>query len=186
MKKTILAVVWMLICSSTLRLFAEPPARPEPEWARSRSAAQAGDEGESWSLGELRQNDPERFDELMRLRREDPQAFRQAIREELRKGSRLRRSGAGPRFATRHREIKDLVERFQDAESEEESARLRQEIRQLLADEFDRRVERHREHIEALSERLERMREELAEQSGRREQLIESQLRFWLEGEPEE
>lgn len=152
---------------------AEPlPAAEEDSEAGMPNRSMRG--GYLRLLQQLREDNPEQYEELMQLRRQQPDQFRSALREYLHEQRRSRND----KFAPHDQEITVLAERYHQAESEADRETLKKQLKEQLNIAFDERIERYKRHLEAMAERLERMRGELLRQQEKRDQLLKEQLDF--------
>ncbi len=131
-------------------------------------------------LGRLRREKPEKLEELMKLREEDREAFREHLREEARKMRLRERNNMMKACSSR---IRNLVQKYRQAPTEEEQEKFKQELYETLERSFEQRIERYQKRIEEMTEKLESMREELGKRKEKREQLLERQLQFMLDRE---
>ena len=171
----------------------EKGARPDNQFARGDKPGKGGMHGRRGPRGEefmqrlferMDQKDPEQAAELRRLHQEDPEAFREKVREIL-----TRRPGMHPQGKPRGPggpagdKMQRLRERFNNAGSEAERQAVREETREVLAKHFDGEVDKQQERLEAMAKQIELMRERLAERKEQRDTLLDEQLGKVLEGE---
>jgi hypothetical protein len=140
---------------------------------------EGGPTGGRGAFEQLRREDPARFEELLELRQNDPEAFQQQIAE------------VGREYAERHkkgrdevRKIMEKAKRYQASEDEAEKATLRGELEELVAASFDKQLADKEAWINKLERDIEEQRKRLAERKGEREALIKERLETILSGAP--
>ncbi|MFT5127780.1 MAG: hypothetical protein ACI8W8_001387 [Rhodothermales bacterium] len=127
----------------------------------------------------LRREDPTQFEELAKLRKNDPEAYKQRIIEITREyGERYKRG------RDEVRRIMDVAKRYQASEDEAEKATLRSELEALVAASFDKQIEEKEAWIKKLATDLDEQRERLAERRTERDSLIKERLETILSGAP--
>lgn len=152
----------------------------------------------------LRERNPEEFERWQRLREEDPEAFREAIRERLDAARERFREQAGdrpaggdgpwgPRFPPpppdpRGPQAGGLAQAWREAGSAEERERIERQIRRHVAESVQVRFESHERRLAELEREVMEMRRNLSRQREMAERMIERRtqdlIRRW-EAEPE-
>jgi hypothetical protein len=133
-----------------------------------------------WWLQGLRERHPDQFEELQRLRRENPGELRRRMREHR---QALRRQRAERFFdAPENREIQELEQTARalarEARNLEGDRRTgkEEELREALSRQFDLREAQRARHVQALEERLEQLRMLLEVRQANRDAIIERRL----------
>ena len=139
----------------------------------------------------LQQEDPEVYQQLMKLRRDDPEAFRVKLRERLlqagrRAGNQGPRIGAdGPRpgspFLDRQKmeemrafrsKLQEAVRKLQvDPDDDNRSA-----VRKLLTEEFDKKLQFQETHLARIRQEIETLEAAVARKKQQRKALIQARL----------
>ena len=140
----------------------------------------------------LRQHFPELHDRLARARREDPRMFRQLIRQAAPPIVQLMRiAREDPQLAKMIMEVQRvemrihaLTRRYHETVSEAQRSAFRDQLRALIEQRYDKRVERLRAEIEALRHRLDAEQRRLAQQDANRARIIEDELKKVLDNPP--
>ncbi|TET36576.1 MAG: hypothetical protein E3J72_08300 [Planctomycetota bacterium] len=150
-----------------------------------------GPEEEEKILDFLKKNNPGWFEELMQVRRKNPDAYRHALmraRNEARELKELieedpqRAEDIILNNRLTHRQWQ-LVEKYKRAESKEAREKIRVELRGVLNKLFDVRLRKWKRHIEELAQEIEEMKKEEAEFRKEKESIIEEKLKELL-GKP--
>lgn len=167
-----------------------PHERPGPRGDRSGppphpEVRRGGDLPEGavleWWLQSLRERNPDQFEELQRLRRENPGELRRRMHEHR---QTLRRDRS-ERFsdAPENREIRELEQtaralarEAREAEGDRRTA-AEENLRETLNRQFDLREARRGHHVRTLEERLEQLRTLLETRQSNRDVIIERRLR---------
>ncbi len=132
----------------------------------------------------LSERNPEEAERLRTLRKEDPEAFRQALRGKVMEARERMRPGEGLRrpplpFAEDIR----AVNTAKDPEAKEAAvAALREKVSAWV----DQRLEMRERRMEAVRQELEKLEEQHRKDVERRAELIEQSLQRLMKGEPAE
>ncbi len=110
----------------------------------------------------------EEREELRRLHKADPEAFRAKIQEKMRDKNKEMRAHEEKTHA--------LAEKYRQAEGEKKQE-LREQIISELKAEFHRRMDTNRKRLEQTEKRLEELREKLEERERNAEKIIEERFR---------
>lgn len=148
---------------------------------------------ETWLRG-LKERNPERYEELMRLREENPERFRREVRAQLEKIREERRGWAsegreGPdRRDGENREaweqaMRDKVQAWKAAGTEEERNRIRRELRVQIREGFERRMRMQEERLEELERQITELRENMARQRKAADRIVDERIRMMLHAE---
>jgi len=113
----------------------------------------------------LRNENPEEFERLMRLREEKPQVFLQELRKMT--------SDKG----TEEDKCHELSRLYHDTEDPAEKERVKAELREVVLAAFDARIELHRRRLVEVENRLAGMRKKLEEREAGRTEVCEERLR---------
>jgi uncharacterized coiled-coil protein SlyX len=128
---------------------------------------------------QLKTENPEEFERLMKLRDENPEAFRQQIRERL--GQRM---GRGMRSSAEEGQVGELVQKYHQAQTEQEKEELKAQIQEAVTGAFGAQMAEQKEMIARMQQRLTEFRERLATREENREAIIENRVEQ-LTTEPE-
>jgi hypothetical protein len=164
------------------------------EW---HTTGKRGGRGRQW-INRLKEENPEKFEELKALHQQDPQAFRNELRKMAKqrfgngRGGRGGKGGGGrpPRggkgeLRDEAQALRQLVVAYHQSSDDGEKERLEGEIRAAVATFFDKRIEKHEQHLERMQERLAELSDKLDEKRNNRDQVIEDKVEKLLTA-PEE
>lgn len=140
----------------------------------------------------VRDNFPQIHDRLHRLRRVDPAAFQQIVRRLARRFQAIldtqKRDPDLARVMIEEQRlelgISELARKFHQARVEPEKMRIRNALRDLLRQRFDRRQERARREIENLRKRLDEQARRISERDQNRERILRGEMQRTLQGVP--
>ncbi|MCB9676983.1 MAG: hypothetical protein H6737_17840 [Alphaproteobacteria bacterium] len=180
MKKLFVALSLLSVAPA----IAGPGDEPRPHFGASTSLSE---EDEARLLQEVASRDPERAEQLARLKTRDPARYYEVLGRVARG---LDREARDPEARARHEriqgirhEIKALAIEYQAA-PDGEKKKLRKEMEKLAGDIFDLRQEERRARLDDLRERLKEAEAEVAEQDANRDAVIAEHLDALLQGEP--
>ena len=124
-------------------------------------------------LERYREQNPEEFERLRKLREEDPETFRTEMQERMRE-----RFGAAmqARNSEFDRESTELAAQYRQAKTDEERAVLKAKIEAAVQAAFDRRIEANREMIKNLEDQISRLKEQVSERESRRQEICSKRL----------
>lgn len=156
-------------------LCAQDAGKVEPEFRHSRRHQEERNEfpgrrhgrGPEW-IERFREENPEEFNRLMEVRRQNPDKFRQEIRERMKDRLRERGDRVGNE---EERELRELAKAYHTAESEAEKAELKAEIKEVIYAVFDERMERATDRLERMEQELDRLRDRLEKRRRNREEI---------------
>lgn len=158
-----------------------------------RSAGAAGEGGRPVDrlLEHIKRSDPGEHERLVALRRENPEAFQQALRRKLGQG-RLR-EGAGSRTerpvnteaatAERMGRVDGLAEEYRRARGEERE-KLRARIRENIGEVYDTRERDRTRRIRQMEEELVHMKKEIENRRELRDKIIDRKVGELLGEDP--
>lgn len=163
-------------------------AGSEGKWRGSKGPG--GRSGEGGSVREemvdrflvhLREKDPAMADRLTGLRKTDPDAFSELLRDVMHKRRIAAPGGEGPRpmFKPSDPRLKELGSAMRDqliAYREDPSDSNKVALRELVAEQFDLTMEERGKHIEKMEALLARLREERQEQIDSRDAAIDENM----------
>ncbi len=136
---------------------------------------------------------PWRREALEKMRRSEPERFRQfcrRLRFEIAQLQHLKgRDEAAFRKAIEERRLRmravDLAAKARTAEDPQEKEAFTKELRKVIDRMFGLELATHEARIRGLEERIEQLRRELKERAEHRREIIEKRLKEALEGKPE-
>ena len=124
-------------------------------------------------LGDMREEQPERYRELRELRKNDPEAFREEMRNRVHSVMKKRQQTWHQQF---DEELRETVKQYQDAETNEQRDAARAEVRELLASIFDERLQDQEQRLTEMKRRLETIQDALNRRKQSRDEIIETRL----------
>jgi len=123
----------------------------------------------------LRQEKPEKFQQLMKLRQTDREAFAKELRKLIQawqKRHQMRRGGASEEELL----CRELSWRYHDTEDEEEKEKLRRDLSVAVNLAFEKRVKTVEIRIQHMEKELEKFRERLKQLKKNRRPVCESRV----------
>jgi hypothetical protein len=79
--------------------------------------------------------------------------------------------------ASAKEDVEDLLEKYHETESDKDRKAVRRKIRDRLAEVFDMRIEREREHARALEKKIEKLRRRIDKRKRAKDEIVEKRLR---------
>ena len=183
------SVAAVLLAVSAVVLAQAPEPAPDrqkarPDW-RARQRGGRGDRmgpGAKWGgeggfrpdarmkelFEKLKEQDPERFDQLTQLRETDPEAFRSEIRQVMQQRFKGRRTGTGAPAEQKCVELSGVYRRTKD---EQKRQQIKAELRTAVEEAFDARVEERLKRLERMEQEIQRIRREIEARQGNRDEI---------------
>ena len=165
-----------LLCLFSGLATAEPPHHHRGEKGDSY-AEKSPREMMAW----LKENHPEKFEHLLKMRSENPEEFRHQMGRMMRRMHH--KKDMSPEMKEHHERMKvlsdefaELLYAFKDA-SEKEQNKLRGDLQDLAAEMFDMKQEGRRARLDHAKQRIVKLETEIQEREEKRDELIEE----WLE-----
>lgn len=128
-------------------------------------------------LEKLRAENPEMVERLLRLREENPERFRDEVREIA---LRRNKGGGGDDAAVAanpdEAKCKELSRQYADTKDPVEKDRIRAELREAVLRSFDLRLQERAERLERMKQELERLQKQLAERKASRDPICEARV----------
>ncbi|MCM8535722.1 MAG: hypothetical protein NE334_07290 [Lentisphaeraceae bacterium] len=143
----------------------------------SKDRAKKGNKGhkEHHWMRDLRDKSPERFEELMKLRKEDPEAFRGEMAKEF--SDRMKRKR--PVNKETAEKIKALLTEYHSA-TDEKKLELKGKVKETLAQSFKEDLDNRRQMATRLEEQLKEVTTQIEQRESNQDKLIEQRLDFLL------
>ena len=136
-------------------------------------------EGETPILDEIRDQDPEKYTLLMKLKKEDPEQFRNTLRDLRRKLRHNNNRRSSPELEANQtqtmalrQEFKTQVEAYKNAK-EKKQQEIRAELVTVSGKIFELRQAARRMRLEQARARIEKLEQDLARREKEREKLID-------------
>ena len=133
--------------------------------------------GDRHWLYELKEKNPEKYEELMKMRESDPEGFRKKMVQEF-----------SQRFKGRHdqndktrKEIFEIVKKYQNA-SDEEKAVLKKKLREKMEESFDADIKKRIEMAEKLEAHLNTVKTQIEEREAKKSSLIDEKVEYLIKG----
>jgi chromosome segregation ATPase len=130
-------------------------------------------------LGKIKEDYPKKYEYLMKLREEDPMAFRHAMGEMMRKKGMGDFGHKNPEIMEEKAQLKELKEDFRSAledhksASESDKTKHRKELVEMAEELFEAKQKLRRMRVQLIAEDLKKLETEIAERDASREALIE-------------
>lgn len=168
-----------LALSLAVPALAEPPPRPPGD--RMEQMA----ERESEILAWVRSQDAEKARRIEALKERDPERYRLAIRRAARL---MKASEQDPELLARRERLQEIHRELQglaalDSDDKKIAKAREEQIRALVEEAFDLRMEGAEARIDAMEAKLEEAREKLEEAKGERDERIDEHVQKVLSGE---
>lgn len=136
----------------------------EKTGARGGEFKRGSQRGAGMFAGYLEENDPERLEELKKLKTEDPEKFREEIKEI--------REEIKEKIQAERKEFKELVDKYRESQTEDNKAA----IREKLAEQFNKHMEREKRRVGKIEEHLKKAKERCEKRAGKMDEIINSKL----------
>lgn len=129
-------------------------------------------------LEKVRERYPEKYERLMKLRKEDPEAFRHAMRS-LHHKMMFGDDAKDPAIRERKDHIRGLMEQFKEAledyrdSGERKQDQTREELESLANEIFNAKQEFRRNRLKRVQEKVQELKAEIAERDAQKDELIQ-------------
>ena len=129
-------------------------------------------------MEKVRERYPERYERLMKLRQEDPEAFRHALRS-LHHQMTFGDDAKDPAIRERKDHIRDLMGQFKEVledyrdAGERKQDKIREELETLANEIFDAKQEFRRNRLKRVQEKVQELKAEIAERDAQKDDLIQ-------------
>ena len=160
-----------------------PPRRPKGKHGIWNSPRGLMRERIGNRLQKLRENNPEEFEKLMKLRRDDPRAFRQEVHKRFREEFKKEHPEAYKKvqeMAANRKKIYKLKKQYNKCESDEEKAAIKKKIRKLISKNFDINQELREKEIGALDKKTKELRKRLRQHAKNKKKFVDKKLNKML------
>ncbi|MCM8540803.1 MAG: hypothetical protein NE328_11060 [Lentisphaeraceae bacterium] len=134
--------------------------------------------GDRHWLHDMKEKNPEKYDELMKLRETDPEAFRQKMVQEF--SQRFKRRG--DHDENTRNEIRVILSKYNEASSEEEKAELKQALRAKLEESFDKDQKKRMEMAEKIEAHLNEVKTQIKERESKKSSYIDKKVEYLIQG----
>lgn len=145
-------------------------------------------------------NNPAEFERMKKLREDDPEAFREELHRKLEKAREERgfgrRGGPGgrgspdgellppnPELQAAENKVRERVEAWRAADSEEGKAQARAALQDALRESFDLREQARRERLAQMEKKMNELRSSLEKRQQQRQAIIDKRLQELTEGD---
>jgi hypothetical protein len=153
----------------------QPDGQGQPDGDR-RPQGQPGAEGGDHDFGrilrQLRESDPARYEELSRLREEDPQAFRRTMQDWFRENY--------PDYVDQNfgaeRRSQEVARRYHDAATDADKAALEPELRAAVEAAFDERLKIQQQRVDQMEQQLATLRAQLAARAEKKQVIVDARV----------
>jgi len=135
--------------------------------------------GERHWLHTMKEKDPKKYEELMKLRESDPAAFRQKMVQEF--SSRYKHKHDGHHDKSR-KEIGEILNKYNESNSEEEKAVLKKQLREKMEESFDLDLKKRIEMAEKLETHLKTVKSQIEEREAKKSSLIDEKVEYLIQG----
>ena len=151
---------------------APPGERGGPGGLGGAEARRAGPPPLEHFMERWRTQNPEEFDRLKELHRDDPAAFREAIKQLSEKKFKEYREAQQAMEA----QLQDLVQQYQKAADDAGRTQVKGKMTALLGQGFDERLKAHEASVSQMETQLATARKQLAERREKRDEIIAARI----------
>ena len=113
--------------------------------------------------------------ELKKLHKEDPEKFRQVLREKIQAHMKKKRE--------EHQQLQEQITKYKKSTDEAAKTDAMAEIRKLVKKQFDEKMARNRQQLEASKKRLENLQKKYDERLGKADKIIEKHIETLIQPE---
>jgi hypothetical protein len=147
--------------------------KPGPRPGRGREHGERAMRHVKEWIEQLKTENPEEYEKLMKLREKDPEAFRQALHTRLRDkmGDRIRQM-----HEASEGETIELAERYHAAETAEEKAEVKEQLTAAVKKAFDERIATQKEMLKRMEEKLTEFRERMEKRKAKRDEICAERI----------
>ena len=130
-------------------------------------------------LAKIKEDYPKKYDYLMKLREDDPMAFRRTMGEMMRKKGMGDFGHKNPEIMAEKKRFKELKEDFRSAlddhhnASDAEKGKHRKELVEMAEEIFEAKQKLRRMRVQLIAEDLKKLETEIAQRDANRDALIE-------------
>ena len=141
-------------------------------------------------IEKVRERYPEKYEKLMKLRKDDPEAFRHAMRS-LHHQMMFGKDAKDPAVRERKERIRGLMGQFREAledyrdAGERKQQMIREELETLANEIFDAKQEFRRNRLKRVQEKVQELKAEIAERDEQQDELIQEFIQEKTEGRDE-
>ncbi len=111
---------------------------------------------------------PEDLERLKKLNKENPEAFREEIRKKL-ESKRSESEG-------QNKQASELAEKFRKADADKEKVKIKNELRDSVKDEFEKKMEINRKRLEQAEKQLSEFKVKLDERKKKADEIIDGRV----------
>ncbi len=147
------------------RLRGEFPQRGNRKWDPSAQL-------KGW-LEKLKKEKPEEFEELMKLREQEPAEFRKRISALARQHFQKRRLSNMP---PEERRCIELSRKYAETEDPAAKEKVKAELEEAVQQAFDARIRQRLERLERMEKELKRIREQIEERKAHRDKICQTRV----------
>ena len=133
--------------------------------------------GDRHWLHEMKEKNPEKYEELMKMRESDPEGFRRKMVQEF---SQRFKHKSDHNDKCR-KEIGEIMKKYHSA-SEEEKVELKKQLREKMEESFDADIKRRIEMAEKLETHLKDVKAQIEEREAKKSSLIDEKVEYLIKG----
>ena len=137
-------------------------------------------------IEKMRENNPEEFERLMRLRKEDREAFRKEIHKRYKEQFKKDNPEAFKKMQEMkktQKKINLLNEEYQKCEDEDKKKEIKQQMKDLIGKAFDTTQEFREKEINNLEKKTKELRKKVKKRSKNKEEMVDLKLKALIDGE---
>ncbi len=131
--------------------------------------------GDRHWLHEMKEKNPQKYEELMKMRESDPEGFRKKMVQEF--SQRFKhRSDHGDKS---RKEIGEIMKKYHAA-SDEEKVELKKQLREKMEESFDADIKKRIEMAEKLEVHLKEVKSQIEEREAKKSTLIDEKVEYLI------
>lgn len=134
--------------------------------------------GDRHWLYEMKEKNPEKYEELMKMRESDPEAFRQKMVQEFSQ----RYHHKGKHDDSCRKEIGEILKKYNASASEDEKASLKKQLRAKMEESFHNDLKKRIEMAEKLETHLKEVKTQIEDRESKKDSLIDEKVEYLIKG----
>jgi organic radical activating enzyme len=169
--RKLIAMICMGLLSGVFVLSAQDDSKQAPN-RNNPALGRGGNPGRAMQMVTeyLRENDPKKFEELKKLRQENPEEFKKQVAELTEKMKE--------KFQKEREEFKALVEKYRETKSDADKAALKGKLEEMM----NKGIEMQKRRVEEMEKNLAQMKSKIADEEKNMQAKLDERLAQILSG----
>jgi len=137
-------------------------------------------------MGKMRKDNPEEFEQLMKLRKEDPKAFRAEIHKRYKEQFKKDNPEAFKKMQEMKKtkkKINLLNQEYKKCEDKEKKKEIKQQMRDLIGNAFDVTQEFREKEISNLEKKTKELRQKVRKRGRNKKEMVDLKVKGLIDGE---